>query len=62
MMTVEEFRDILKCALELAVEEDYLEEPSYVGTFEEGGYLTMNDGLVVRTEGGQEFQVSIVEA
>ena len=33
-----------------------------VQTFEEAGLLTNNRGLVVRTEDGQEFQITIVES
>ena len=32
-----------------------------VQTFEEAGVLTNNRGLVVRTEDGREFQVSIIQ-
>ncbi len=33
-----------------------------VDTFEEAGVLTANQGLVVRTRDGREFQVSIVRS
>lgn len=34
----------------------------HVRTFEEGGVLTMNRGLMVTLPNGQEFQLTIVES
>lgn len=39
-----------------------LPEVRRVSTFEEAGVLTRDDGLVVRMEDGQRFQVTVVDA
>ncbi|MEN6385967.1 MAG: hypothetical protein ABFD79_12330 [Phycisphaerales bacterium] len=33
-----------------------------VRTFEEAGVLTTNNGLVIRTEDGSEFQITIIQS
>lgn len=35
---------------------------SSVKTFSEAGLLTANEGLVVRTKDGREFQITIVQS
>lgn len=59
-VTEEEFEEVLGDAL-LFYAQDYDEEIS-VKTFEAAGVLTRNKGLVVTTEDGTEFQVTIVKS
>jgi len=42
---------------------ELLEEGGFeVATFEEAGLLTRNEGLVIKTEDGSEYQVTIVKS
>lgn len=59
-MEVYDFRAVLQEALIL-----YMEEPGEiedVSTFREAGVLSTNEGLVVKTLDGSEFQVTIVRS
>jgi len=47
---------------ELLQDDEASPEVRRVQTFEEAGLLTGNRGVVVRTEDGREFQVSIVQS
>ena len=47
---------------EMLQDEDVAPEVEGVRTFEEDGVLTRNRGVVVRTEDGREFQVTIVQS
>lgn len=39
-----------------------LDEAATATTFEHAGLLTTNDGIVLRTSGGDEFQITIVQS
>ncbi|MGD9600158.1 MAG: hypothetical protein AB7P94_17995 [Steroidobacteraceae bacterium] len=39
-----------------------LDEAARAVTFESSGLLTRNDGIVLRTSGGDEFQITIVQS
>jgi hypothetical protein len=54
--------DIETMLYEMLQDEDAAPEIRRVQTFEEAGLLTDNRGLVVRTEDGREFQITIVES
>ena len=42
---------------------ELLEEGGFeVATFEEAGLLTRNEGLVLKTEDGREYQITIVQS
>lgn len=42
---------------------DYLEDEEFdMGSFEEHGVLTRNEGLVLKFHNGEEFQVTIVKS
>ena len=47
---------------ELLQDDEAAPEVRRVQTFEEAGVLTGNRGVVVRTEGGREFQVTVVQS
>lgn len=61
-MNERDFRAVLQEALLLYMEE----EPPFairdVRTFREAGVLSTNEGLVVRTEDGSEFHLTIVKS
>lgn len=55
-----DFREVVHEILALDIDEhDSL--ISSVNTFREAGMLTMNEGLVVRTDDGSEFQLTIAK-
>ena len=54
--------DVETMLYELLQDEEQAYEVDRVQTFEEAGVLTGNRGLVVRTEDGSEFQISIVQS
>ncbi|HOD84562.1 MAG TPA: hypothetical protein PKG77_24350 [Phycisphaerae bacterium] len=58
-MNEHEMEDMLANLLQ---NEDEAPEVRRVETFEEAGILTYNRGLVVRTEDGSEFQLTIVRS
>jgi len=58
-MNEHEMEDLLANLLQ---NEDEAPEVRRVTTFEEAGILTYNRGLVVRTEDGSEFQITIVRS
>ena len=60
-MTERDFREILHEILALGMDKDE-GAISSVNTFREAGVLTMNEGLVIRTEDGSEFQLTIVQS
>jgi len=47
---------------ELLQDDEAAPEVRRVQTFEEAGVLTANRGVVVRTEGGEEFQITVVQS
>lgn len=53
-MTTVDIRELLRELLE--------EEGIEVRTYEEEGILTRDEGLVIRTEDGSEYQVTIVRS
>ena len=53
-MTTVDIRELIRELLE--------EEGLEVATYKEEGLLTRDEGLVLRTEGGEEFQVTIVRS
>lgn len=58
-MTEQEFEKWLKEAIFLMNEEG--QEVKRIQTFEEAGLLTRDSGLVIRTDDGKEFQLTISE-
>ena len=54
------FKEWLKRAIEIAADE----EDMYVDIedFEEARILTRNEGLVIKTEDGSEYQITIVKS
>ena len=60
-MTERDFREVLHEMLALGMDE-YEGTISNVNTFREAGVLTMNEGLVIRTDDGSEFQLTIVQS
>ena len=57
-MEITELQEILQVALETYKEEG-IEE---ITTFERAGLLIMNEGLVIKTWDGSEFQLTIVKS
>lgn len=57
-MCLEELKEILQAALETYEEEGI----KRVTDFRAAGILGWNEGLVVRTEDGSEFQITIVKS
>lgn len=60
-MNERDFREVLHEILALGMDEDE-GTISSVNTFREAGVITMNEGLVIRTEDGSEFQLTIVQS
>ncbi|HOD84367.1 MAG: hypothetical protein BWX88_03447 [Planctomycetes bacterium ADurb.Bin126] len=58
-MNEHEMEDLLANLLQ---NEDEAPDVRRVTTFEEAGILTYNRGLIVRTEDGSEFQITIVRS
>jgi len=54
--------DIETMLYELLQDEEAAPEVAKVRTFAEAGVLTSNRGVVVRTDDGSEFQISIVQS
>ena len=54
--------DIETMLYELLQDEEAAPEIAKVRTFEEAGVLTSNRGVVVQTDDGSEFQISIVQS
>jgi len=54
--------DIETMLYEVLQDEEAVPEITKVRTFEEAGVLTSNRGVVVRSDDGSEFQVSIVQS
>jgi hypothetical protein len=63
-MTEKEMEDYLAEAIDLRnADDDFdLERNIRILTFEDAGIMTYNKGLVLRTPGGDEFQVTIVKS
>jgi hypothetical protein len=59
-MKSKEFEAWLKEAIYLMNEEEPM--INRVDTFEEASILSGNDGLVIKTEDGEEFQITIVKS
>ena len=59
-MNTERFMGWLTEAIDMLNEEDG--KIKTVTTFEEAGLLTCNKGLVVKTTGGREFQITIMQS
>ncbi len=63
-----EFREVLEDFLNDVTDQDTAEEYNFnigvmrVSSYENGGMLTRNEGLIVRLDGGDEFQVTIVQS
>ena len=63
-----EFREVLEDFLNDVTDQDTAEEHNFnigvmrVSSYENGGMLTRNEGLIVRLDGGDEFQVTIVQS
>ena len=53
-MTIMDVKELIRELLE--------NEGLEVETYEEAGLLTRNDGLVIKTEDGDEYQVTIVKS
>ncbi len=62
MMTETEMTDLIRFALEASVESEVEEVVRSVSTFAEQGVMSMNAGLVICTEDGAEFQVTVVRS
>ena len=60
-MNEEKFRSILDEALFIYMDENK-DTIKRVQTFEEVGILTTNTGLIIKTEDGSEFQLTIVQS
>ena len=54
--------DIETMLYEMLQDEEAAPEVRRVQTFEEAGLLTNNRGIVVRTEDGSTFQITIVQS
>ena len=61
-MNEQDFRDVLHEALIMYMDDEGENTISRVQTFEEAGVLTANTGLVIKTEDGSEFQLTIVQS
>ena len=62
-MTETEFRQLLEEVLETLEPEEFPEfDELRTQSFEQGGILTRNEGLVVRLTTGEEFQITIVRS
>ena len=64
-MTEQEFRDMLHDLLE-EIKDDYDDEEDIVHmkditTFQSAGFLTKNEGLVIKMSDDSKFQVTIVK-
>lgn len=53
-MTIMDIMELMRELLEI--------EGLEVTTYEEEGFLTWDEGLVVKTEDGSEFQITIVQS
>ena len=60
-MNEKDFKEVLHEALDIYMDENE-DTIRRVQTFEEVGILTTNTGLVIRTEDGSEFQITIVQS
>lgn len=56
-----EFREVLMCAIGESEDIDELDDCE-VGSFRDYGIMTTNEGLVVRLQSGEEFQITIVRS
>jgi hypothetical protein len=59
-MTETEFRLTLQMAIDESL--DFQADQASTRSFEDGGVLTMNEGLTVRFPSGAEFQITIVRS
>jgi len=60
-MNERDFREVLHEALIMYIDdsEDVIRK---IQTFEDAGVITSNEGLVIRTDDGSEFQLTIVKS
>ena len=61
-MNEQDFREVLHEALIMYMDDEGENTISRVQTFEEAGVITTNTGLIIKTEYGSEFQLTIVKS
>jgi len=61
-MTQKEMADRITEALNFLDEEEGTSNIEDIRTFQEAGLLTTNEGLVIRLDNGDEFQITVIKS